>query len=93
MDQKVSEDLADLRFNWSHLPPISSHLPATFGKIRTRLEDFLVTEVPRYLPQGHGAHTYAFIEKRGLTTHDLVSHLRSQGVSMKNVGGGSRPKR
>ena len=86
MDQKVSEDLADLRFNWSHLPPISSHLPATFGKIRTRLEDFIVTEVPRYLPQGHGAHAYAFIEKRGLTTHDLVSHLRSQGVSMKNVG-------
>ena len=84
--QSTSEEREDLRFNWSHLPPVSSHLPATSGKIRTRLEDFVVTEVPSYLPQRHGAHAYAFVEKRGLTTHDLVSHLRSQGVSMKNVG-------
>ncbi|MDA0263808.1 MAG: tRNA pseudouridine(13) synthase TruD [Chloroflexi bacterium] len=76
----------DLRFNWSHLPPVASHLASTGGEIRSRLEDFVVTEIPKYLPNGQGLHAYAFIEKRGLTTHDVISHLRSQGVAMKDVG-------
>lgn len=76
----------DLLFDWSHLPPIASHLPSTSGEIRSRLEDFVVTEIPKYVPNGQGPHAYAFVEKRGLTTDDLVSHLRSEGVSTKDVG-------
>lgn len=80
------EESDDRRFDWSDLPPVAAHLPSTGGEIRTRLEDFVVEEVPKYLPNGQGPHAYAFVEKRGLTTHDLVSHLCSQGVSMKDVG-------
>lgn len=76
----------DPLFDWSHLPPIASHLPSTGGEIRSRLDDFVVTEIPKYVPNGQGPHAYAFVEKRGLTTDDLVSHLRFQGVSTKDVG-------
>ena len=76
----------DPLFAWFHLPPIASHLPSTGGKIRSRLDDFVVTEIPKYLPNGQGPNVYAFVEKRGLTTDDLVSHLRFQGVSTKDVG-------
>ena len=50
------------------------------GVIRARIDDFVVEEIPSYLPCGAGAHTYAFIEKRGLTTRDVVSALAESGV-------------
>ena len=80
------ENIEDKRFDWSHLTPVTAHLESTQGDIRTRLEDFVVTEIPRYLPDGEGSHTFAFVEKRGLTTQDLIGALRLQGVSIGDVG-------
>ena len=79
-------NFGDKRFDWSHLAAITSHLPSTGGKLRTRLEDFIVTEVPRFLPNGEGPHSYAFVEKRGLSTQDLVVFLKSIGVPIKDIG-------
>jgi tRNA pseudouridine13 synthase len=76
----------DLRFDWSILPAVTSSLPGTAGKIRTCVEDFVVTEIPSYHPSGVGQYAYAFVEKRGLTTHDVVSALRDRGVRFNDVG-------
>ena len=75
-----------LRFSWDDLPAASAHLPGTGGVLRARMDDFLVEEIPSYLPSGAGAHAYAFIEKRGLTTREVVSALAERGVSGGAVG-------
>ncbi|MFI4853430.1 MAG: tRNA pseudouridine(13) synthase TruD [Phycisphaerales bacterium JB065] len=42
------------------------------GCIKQRDEEFLVEELPRYEPCGEGEHIYLFIEKKGLSTSDLL---------------------
>ena len=75
-----------LRFSWDDLPAASERLPGTGGVLRASIEDFAVEEIPSYLPSGAGAHAYAFIEKRGLTTMDVVSALAGAGVPRGAVG-------
>ena len=87
---KTASDLAPdderLRFSWDDLPAASAHLPGTGGVLRARIDDFVVEEIPSYLPSGAGAHAYAFIEKRGMTTREVVSALAESGVSSGSVG-------
>lgn len=45
---------------------------------RARPEDFVVEEIPSYLPSGEGEHLYLWIEKRGLSTRALVQALCAQ---------------
>ncbi len=80
------ETLPDFRFRWNDLPPLTAALPGSGGHIRTELEDFTVEELPLYLPEGSGSHAYAFVEKRGLTTRDLVLALMRQGLEEKEIG-------
>ena len=75
-----------LCFSWDDLPAASAHLPGTGGALRARIDDFVVEEIPSYLPSGAGAHAYAFIEKRELTTRDVVSALAESGVPRGAVG-------
>jgi tRNA pseudouridine13 synthase len=75
-----------LRFDWRDLPAVTADFPGTGGEVRVNLEDFIVTEVPSYLPSGSGAHAYAFIEKRGLTTFDVVTALKALGVPRRDIG-------
>ena len=50
-------------------------------------ESFVVHEEPLYTPSGEGPHTYALIEKTGLTTREAVSLLsRHVGVKPRDVG-------
>ncbi len=77
---------ARLRFSWDDLPAVSAHLPGTDGVLRASIEDFKVEEIPSYLPSGSGAHAYALIEKRELTTMDVVSALAGKGVPRSAVG-------
>lgn len=81
-------DLQDerLRFSWGDLPAASTHLLGTGGVLRASIEDFVVEEIPSYLPSGVGAHAYVLIEKRGLTTRDVVSMLVEAGVPRGAVG-------
>ena len=82
----LAVDDARLRFSWGDLPAASAHLPGTGGVLRRCMDDFVVEEIPSYLPCGAGAHSYAFVEKRGLTTNDLVSALAGLGVARTAVG-------
>lgn len=76
----------DLRFDWTMLPAVTSSLPGTGGKMRSRVDDFVVTEIPKFFPSGTGEFAYAFVEKREMTTHDVVSALRDRGVGFNDVG-------
>ncbi len=78
--------LPDFRFRWRDLPPLTAQLPGSGGHIRSHPEDFTVEEIPLYLPEGSGSHAYAFVEKRGLTTRDLVLALLRQGLKEKEIG-------
>ncbi len=59
------------------------------GRYKVEPEDFVVDEIPAYEPQRHGEHVYLQIEKRGLSTLDLLEevgralklHPRSIGVA------------
>jgi tRNA pseudouridine13 synthase len=44
-------------------------------RIRCRLEDFEVEEIPLYSPCGEGEHTFVLIEKRGIDTEAVVRDL------------------
>lgn len=79
-------DDAKLRFSWAALPAATGRLPGTGGAMRAHADDFAVTELPSYLPCGSGAHAYAFVEKRGLTTMDVVAALARRGVPRNAVG-------
>ena len=62
-------------------------IPGTGGIIKETPEDFLVEEVPLYLPCGEGEHTYVTIEKRGLTTLEAVRRIsRALGVPDREIG-------
>jgi len=62
-------------------------LPGTGGVIKETPEDFLVEELPLYLPCGEGEHTYAVIEKRGVTTLDAIRRIaRALSIPDREIG-------
>jgi tRNA pseudouridine13 synthase len=78
--------LAPFLFRWHELPALTAALPGTGGTIRTVPEDFVVEERPLYLPEGSGSYAYALVEKRGLTTRDLVLALMAAGLKEHDIG-------
>ncbi len=80
------EEVERLHFRWADLPEVSRDVAGTLGSIRHIPEDFIVTERPLYLPDGNGSHAYAWVEKRSLTTKDLVSALQRAGLEEKQIG-------
>ena len=75
-----------LTFRWSDLPPLTADLPGTGGVLRREHDDFVVRELPLYLPEGSGSHTYVRVEKVGLTTRDLVTALVQDGIPERSIG-------
>jgi tRNA pseudouridine13 synthase len=59
----------------AELSYLTDDLPGIGGVIKQRRDDFLVEEQPLYEPCGEGEHLYLFIEKRGLTTPELVRRV------------------
>lgn len=80
------ELLEKLRFDWQELPTISAELAGTGGIIRQEIADFQVTEQPLYTPQGSGSHLFVWLEKRGLTTRDVVLALLEEGLHERDIG-------
>ena len=78
-------DTEKFRFRWEDFPPLTT-MPGSGGVIRENLEDFRVTELPLYQPLGSGSHAYAKVEKRGLTTRDLVLILMREGLKENEIG-------
>jgi len=68
--------------------PPALHPPVLSAcQIRTTLHDFQVEEVPAYQPTGAGEHAYLWIEKRGVSSPELVSRIiRLLAVPSKDIG-------
>jgi len=64
--------------------PISARLR---GRIKEEPEDFVVEELPAYLPTGEGEHLYLWIEKRDVSSDYLTGQLsRALGISRDSIG-------
>lgn len=69
------------------LPYLTDSLPAIGGTLKTIPADFFVEEIPLYESSGEGTHTYAFIQKKNITTQDMIEHIaRELGVRKMDVG-------
>ena len=86
MSEHPQPDAEALRFRWSDLPAVTGDLPGTGGCIRSQPDDFRVEEIPAYLPQGSGSHLFLKVEKRNLTTRDLVAALIRTGLRENEIG-------
>ncbi len=56
-------------------------LPAPFAGpvvFRAGADDFVVEEIPAYLPCGEGEHLYLLVEKRGVSTPALVKRMQAR---------------
>ncbi len=71
-----------------HTPPVAyPELAPTGGKVGPDPEDFLVDEMPAYPASGKGEHQYVQVQKRLLTTPELVRRLgKACGVNERDVG-------
>ncbi|NLX03508.1 MAG: tRNA pseudouridine(13) synthase TruD [Phycisphaerae bacterium] len=68
-------------------PYLTAEVPPLVGRIKVRPEDFVVEEIPQYPCSGEGTHTYFQVEKRGLTTLELVRRLaRALGRREVDIG-------
>jgi len=71
-----------------HAPPVAfPDLPPVGGRVGPEPEDFLVDELPAYAASGKGEHQYLQVQKRLLTTPELVRRLaKATGVNERDVG-------
>lgn len=69
------------------LPLLTADLPGTGGVIKEQPEDFRVEEIPLYEASGSGPHLYLTIEKRGISTHELIRRTaRLLNVAHGDIG-------
>jgi tRNA pseudouridine13 synthase len=62
-------------------------VPPTGGKVGPEPEDFVVDEVPLYAASGKGEHQYLHVQKRLLTTPELLKRVsRATGVQERDIG-------
>ena len=59
----------------ARLPYLTADLPGVGGRLRERLEDFIVEELPLYRPSGRGEHTYLFVEIAGISSAEAVRRV------------------
>lgn len=71
-----------------HEPPhATSDLPGIAGAIGGAPEDFRVEEIPAYLPSGEGEHWYVQLEKRELSTPEMVRRIAQLAqIEARDIG-------
>ena len=76
----------------SHLKlPFLTGTPGVGGEIKSIADDFCVQEIPAYDLAGEGEWQFLLIEKRELSTPELITHLsRGLGVSASEIGTAGR---
>lgn len=68
-------------------PRMCEGFPGVGGVLKSRPEDFVVEEIPAYLPCGEGEHVYVRVRKRELTTFAVSRMLQDAfGVKERDVG-------
>lgn len=51
--------------------------------LRATPEDFIVEEVPLYLPSGQGDHWYLLVKKRGMSTYEVLRRMQRAYTTWK----------
>ncbi|MHC4777757.1 MAG: tRNA pseudouridine(13) synthase TruD [Planctomycetota bacterium] len=68
-------------------PFLTESVGPVTGRLKARVEDFRVDEVPLYDAGGEGEHLFLRIEKQGISTHEALNRLgRALGVSPASMG-------
>jgi tRNA pseudouridine13 synthase len=68
-------------------PLLTADLPEVGGSLGPEPEDFVVDELPAYLPSGAGEHVYLRVKKRRMNTRDAaVALARAAEVAERDVG-------
>jgi tRNA pseudouridine13 synthase len=68
-------------------PYLTADLPGVGGRTKVHNDDFRVVELPLYTACGEGEHTYARVEKNGLSTFEAVRRIsRALGINPRQVG-------
>jgi tRNA pseudouridine13 synthase len=73
--QPINDEAEDYQSLRANLPYLTADLPGIGGTIKTIPADFLVEEIPLYEFSGTGTHVYAYIQKKGITTSELITRL------------------
>lgn len=69
------------------LPYLTADLPGIGGDIKTLPSDFFVEEIPLYECSGQGTHVYAFVQKKNMTTMDMIAFIAHQlNIRRMDVG-------
>lgn len=83
----MTEPAEDLRAHLDSLPFITPHIEPVPAEIKREPEDFVVEELPAYLPSGAGEHLYLWIEKRERNTPEAVRMLCERaGADFQDAG-------
>lgn len=70
-----------------NLPRILGDDAAVGGVLKSRVEDFVVEEIPLYEFSGEGDHVYLTLRRQGLTTFEVESELqRVFGLKSRDLG-------
>ncbi|MFN0061446.1 MAG: tRNA pseudouridine(13) synthase TruD [Myxococcaceae bacterium] len=70
----------------SPLPYLTQRIPPAGGTVKASPEDFVVEEVPAYLPKGEGEFLYLWVEKAGHDTPWVASQLaKGLGIPPRDV--------
>ncbi len=66
---------------------VTADIPGLGGVIKQRPEDFLVDEQPLYQPSGEGEHIYMLIQKKMMSTLEMIGIIAKHfGVTRRDVG-------
>ena len=66
---------------------LTAEIPGTGGVLKTKPEDFRVTEIPLYEPNDEGTHTFFHVEKHGTSTPEAVRRIgRALRVPETRIG-------
>jgi tRNA pseudouridine13 synthase len=79
-------DDLETTLDW-HVPYLTPDLPGVGGTIRNVAEDFVVDEVPAYEPSGEGEHIYLRVEKKNISTIQLIKEVAQKlEISSRVIG-------
>ena len=68
-------------------PPFTADLPGIGGIVKATTETFVVEEIPAYEPCGDGEHLYLWVEKRDVSSGQLIEVIaRHFGISRNDIG-------
>jgi tRNA pseudouridine13 synthase len=68
-------------------PHFHGHPPPLAGRLKSLPHDFVVEEIPAYLPAGEGHHLFLWLEKVDISAEQLLRHLaRTLHIASTDIG-------